>query len=167
MRITSRVLSQQVALRVTEANMASCKCKREHLKALRRCLHVQARTATSHKVKIAGPSGSISRYQMCVCAVCSAGHVGGKLLTCFLPGLLWAGVTGSSTLGMGEPTDLLLPVCIVGAGLAACLEAGAPGDAFPLPCVPHSVSHIHSRSAALKLPRSHLHRGNHQVPAPP
>ena len=58
----------------------------------------------------------------------------GKLLTCFLPDLFWAGVTGSSALGVVEPTDLLLPVCTTGAGLAGCLEAEAPGDAFPLPC---------------------------------
>ena len=57
------------------------------------------------------------------------------MLTCFLPDLFWAGVTGSSTRGdAAEPTDLLLPVCTIGAGLAACLEAEAAGDAFPLPC---------------------------------
>ena len=56
------------------------------------------------------------------------------MLTCFLPALSWAGVTGSSTLGVVEPTDLLPPVCTTGAGLAGCLVAAAPGDAFPLPC---------------------------------
>lgn len=64
-------------------------------------------------------------------------------LTCFLLGLLWAGVTGVAgppVLGVdAEPTDLLPPVCTAGDGLAACLDAEAPGDAFALPCT-HSLS---------------------------
>lgn len=90
---------------------------------------------------------ALCKYRLQSPSIAAARHVRRTLLTCFLLGLLWAGVTGSSVLGVGEPTDLLLPVCTVGPGLAAWQEAGAPGDAFPLPCVPaRRVNQIDSKS---------------------
>ena len=56
--------------------------------------------------------------------------------TCLLPVFFCAGVGPSSAWEReGVPTNLLLPVCTAGEAQAAGLAAGAPGDAFALPCI--------------------------------